>query len=110
MPLEKPPRSSATITSTSPALAIEAVSPDSIAATKSATPAQSPEEGTLSSNDAAEGEALSDSDGVAEPAAKKVKISGRNASEWAYYFFLHEVKGRKKMTCKSCFMSALTEE
>jgi hypothetical protein len=53
---------------------------------------------------------MSDSDGVAEPAAKKGKRSGRRASEWGYYFFLHEVKGRKKMTCKSCVMSALMEE
>jgi hypothetical protein len=33
MPLEKPPRSSATIASASPALAMDAVSPDSTAAT-----------------------------------------------------------------------------
>jgi hypothetical protein len=37
---------------------------------------------------------MSDSDGVAEPAAKEVKRSGRKASESAYYFFLHKVKGR----------------
>jgi hypothetical protein len=48
------------------------VSPDSSAATKSAAPAPSPEGGNLSSNDATEGETMSDSDGVAEPAAKKV--------------------------------------
>jgi hypothetical protein len=72
MPLEKPPQSSATITSASPALAIDAISPDFTAATKWAAPASSPEGGTLSSNDAAEGEAMSDSDGVAKPAAKKV--------------------------------------
>jgi hypothetical protein len=71
------------------------VSPDSTAATKSAAPAPSPEGGTVSSNDAAEGEAMSDIDGVAEPAAKKIKRSGRKSSEWAYHFFLHEVKGRK---------------
>jgi hypothetical protein len=53
---------------------------------------------------------MSDSDGVAEPAAKRVKRSGRKASEWAYYFFLHEITGRKKMTWKSCVMSALMEE
>jgi hypothetical protein len=110
MPLEKPPRSSATITSASPALAIDAVSLDSTAATKSAVPAPSPEGGALSFNDAAEGEAMSDSEGVAEPAANKVKRSARKASERAYYFFLHEAKGRKKMTCKSCVMSALMEE
>jgi hypothetical protein len=53
---------------------------------------------------------MSESDGVVEPAAKKVKRSGRKAYEWAYYFFLHDVKGRKKMTCKSLVMSALMEE
>jgi hypothetical protein len=108
MPLEKPPRSSARITSASPAISIDAVNPDSTAATKSAAPAPSPEWGILSSNDAAEGEAMSDSEGIAEPVAKKVKRSGRKSSEWAYYFF--EVKDRKKMTCKSCVMSALMEE
>jgi hypothetical protein len=109
-PLEKPPRSSATITSASPALAIDAVRPDSTAATKSAAPAPSPEMGTISSNGVAEGEAMSDSDGVAEPAAKKVKRSGRTVSAWAYCFFLHHIKGRKEMTCKSCVMCALMEE
>jgi hypothetical protein len=89
---------------------MDAVSADATAATKSVAPAPSPERGALSSNDAAEGEAMSDSDGVAEPAGKKVKRSGRKASEWAYYFFLHEVTGRKKMTWKSCVMSALMEE
>jgi hypothetical protein len=89
MPLEKPSQSSATITSDSPELAMDTVSRDSTAATKSVAPAPSPEGGTLSSNDAAEGEAMSDSDGVAEPAVKKVKRSGRKASEWAFCFFLH---------------------
>jgi hypothetical protein len=51
---------------------------------------------------------MAGSDG--DPAAKKVKRSGRKASEWVYYFFLHEVKDRKTMTCKSCVMSALMEE
>jgi hypothetical protein len=89
---------------------VDAVNPDSAAATKLAAPAPSPEGGTISSNNAGEGEAMSDSNGVAEPAAKKVKRSGRKASEWAYYFILHEAKGRKKMTYKSCVLSALMEE
>jgi hypothetical protein len=83
MPLEKPPRSSGTITSASLALVMDAasVSPDSTAATKSAAPAPAPERGTLSSTDAAKEEAMSESDGVAEPAAKKVKRSDRKAPE-----------------------------
>jgi hypothetical protein len=96
MPLEKPPRSSATITSASPALAMDAVSSDFTATTTSAASAPSPEEGTLSSNDAGECESMSEIDGVAEPAAKKVKRSGRKASEWIYYFFLHEVKAARR--------------
>jgi hypothetical protein len=83
MPLEEPPQSSGTITSASLALAMDAasVSPDSTAATKLAAPAPAPERETLSSTDASKGESMSESDGVAEPAAKKVKRSDRKAPE-----------------------------
>jgi hypothetical protein len=63
---------------------LDAVSPHSSAATKSSAPAPSPEGGILSSTDAPESEAMSDSDSVAEP-AEKVKRSSRKASEWTYY-------------------------